>query len=164
MRNMQNLLQEYQIAHIGFVVESREAAMARFSELYGITEWQLVEWKPSRIVYKGEAYTDAYVKIAISLPNEGTRLELLEPKTGGFHMDALKRGGQTINHICHVVEDFDAVLQKFIDSGFELVMESEYTDEIRGYRRCHYVYSDLLNSFVEIAELPYFKNGRGERK
>ena len=86
---MDNLLKTWQIAHVGFVVEDREKAMARLGELYGITEWQMVEWTPFRIRYQGNEYTDTYVKIAISLPNQGTRIEILEPKTPGFHMDVL---------------------------------------------------------------------------
>ncbi|HIT67763.1 MAG TPA: VOC family protein [Candidatus Merdisoma merdipullorum] len=154
---MENRLQEYQIAHVGFVVENLEKAMERFNELYEIEDWQMVEWRPSKIVYNGKIYTDTYVRIAISLPNEGTRVEILEPRTEGFHMDVLKCGRQTINHICHVVKDFDKALQQFLDAGCELIMESEYTDEIRGFRRCHYVYDKVWNSYIEIAEIPYFK-------
>ena len=160
---MENRLKEYQIAHVGFVTEDREASMKRLGELYDIEEWQMVEWRPSKLVYKGVTYTDAFVKIAISLPNEGTRIEILEPKTPGLHMDVLRSGTQTINHICHVVPDFDKALQEFLDAGCELVMESEYTDDIRGFRRCHYVYDPVLNTYVEIAEIPYFRNERGER-
>ena len=156
---MDNLLKTWQIAHVGFVVEDREKAMARLGELYGITEWQKVEWTPFRIRYHGNEYTDTYVKIAISLPNQGTRIEILEPKTPGFHMDVLKKGPQTINHICHVAPDFDDALQRFLDAGWELILESEYTDDIRGYRRCHYLYSRDLNSYVELAEIPYFRDG-----
>ena len=102
---MENLLKDYQIAHIGFVVENREKAMARLNELYDIQEWQMVEWRPSKYVYRGQEYKDTYVKIAISLPNTGTRIEVLEPQTPGLQMDVLKGGTQTINHICHVVRD-----------------------------------------------------------
>jgi len=160
---MENLLREYQIAHVGFVVEDRDRAVARLSELYDITDWQMVEWRPSKLVYRGVTYTDAYVRIALSLPAEGTRLEVLEPRSPGLHMDVLKSGTQTIHHICHVVRDFDAALAGFLDKGCELAMESEYTDDIRGYRRCHYVYDRTLNTYVEIAEIPYFRNERGER-
>ena len=159
---MKNLLKEYQIAHVGFVVEEREKAMERLGELYGIKEWQMVEWKPSKLMYRGVEYPDSYVKIAISLPNVGTRIEILEPRTPGFQMDILKSGTQTINHICHVVKDFDQALQKFLDAGCELILETEYTDEIRGFRRCHYVYDKVWNTYVEIAEIPYFQNEKGE--
>lgn len=160
---MENLLKDYQIVYIGFVVENREKAMARLSELYDIQEWQMVEWRPSKYVYRGQEYKDPYVKIAISLPNTGTRIEVLEPQTPGLQMDVLKGGTQTINHICHVVRDFDKALQTFLDAGCELVLETEYTDEIRGFRRCHYVYDKALNSYIEIAEIPYFRNEKGAR-
>ena len=139
---MENLLKDYQIAHIGIVVENREKAMARLSELYDIQEWQMVEWRPSKYVYWGQEYKDPYVKIAISLPNTGTRIEVLEPQTPGLQMDVLKG---------------------FLDAGCELVLETEYTDEIRGFRRCHYVYDKALNSYIEIAEIPYFRNEKGAR-
>lgn len=160
---MENLLEEYQIAHIGIVVEDREKAVRRLSELYDISDWQMVEWRPSKYIYRGREYPDTYAKIAISLPNTGTRLEVLEPRTPGLQMDALKGGVQTINHICHVVKDFDRALQGFLDAGCELVLETEYTDDIRGFRRCHYVYDKALNSYIEIAEIPYFKNEKGDR-
>lgn len=160
---MENLLEEYQIAHIGIVVEDREKAVQRLSELYDISDWQMVEWKPSKYVYRGREYPDTFVKIAISLPNTGTRLEVLEPQTPGLQMDALKGGVQTLNHICHVVKDFDKALQGFLDAGCELVLETEYTDDIRGFRRCHYVYDKTLNSYIEIAEIPYFRDEKGDR-
>ena len=160
MTGVASLLEQYKIAHVGFVAEDRSKAMERFGELYGIRDWQMVEWKPQRYVYKGREYNDVYVRIAISLPNEGTRIELLEPVTEGLHMDILNAGEQTINHICHVVKDFDGALAQFLSAGCELVLETEYTDTIRGFRRCHYVYHPVWNSYVEIAEIPYFKDGQ----
>ena len=84
MTGVASLLEQYKIAHVGFVAEDRSKAMERFGELYGIRDWQMVEWKPQRYVYKGREYNDVYVRIAISLPNEGTRIELLEPVTEIF--------------------------------------------------------------------------------
>ncbi len=56
---MDNLLKAWQIVHVGFIVEDREKAMERLGELYGITEWQMVEWRPSRLTYTGVDQTDA---------------------------------------------------------------------------------------------------------
>ncbi len=162
---VKSLLEEYQIAHVGFVVEDRQKAMERFGELYGIDNWQMVEWRPQKYVYKGRELKDVYVKIAISLPAEGTRIEILEPVTEGLHKDIQSSGDQTINHICHVVKDFDEALERFLSAGCELILETEYTDTIRGFRRCHYVYHPEWNTYVEIAEIPYFRKAgnAGER-
>ena len=162
---MENLLKEYQIAHVGYITEDLDKVVARVTELYEIDDWYVFEWTPSRVWYKGENRDDYRLKIALSLPatGEGTRFEIIQPLTEGLHMDFLKAGTQTISHICHVVKDFDAALKQFLDNGCELVFESEYTDDIRGYRRCHYVFDPIMNNMVEIAEIPYFRNEKGER-
>ncbi len=155
---MDNLLQSMPIVHVGYMTDNREKTMAQLEKIYDIKEWQMVEWKPDRVVYNGvETLNDYYIKIAISLPNEGTRIEVLEPVTPGIHMDLLK-SGQILSHTCHVVKDYDAVTQHFLDCGCELVFESEYTDTIRGYRRANYLYDPIIKTYYEIAEVPYFRN------
>lgn len=156
---MQNLLISPGVAHIGYIVKDRETAMARFSKLYDIKDWFLVEFKPSRAIYKGKEIPDYYLRIAISLPAEGTRIELLEPVSEGLHMDVLRAGAQTINHICHVVQDYDETVRNFTAAGDVMVLDTEYADTERGYRRCCYVYDDALNTVVELAEIPYFRPG-----
>jgi hypothetical protein len=59
VKRLDNLLKAWQIVHVGFIVEDREKAMERLGELYGITEWQMVEWRPSRLTYTGVDQTDA---------------------------------------------------------------------------------------------------------
>ncbi len=162
---MENLLKEYQIAHVGYITEDLDKVVARLTELYEIDDWYVFEWTPSRVWYKGENRSDYRLKIALSLPatGEGTRFEVIQPLTEGLHKDFLDAGTQTISHICHVVKDFDAAVKQFLDNGCELIFESEYTDNIRGYRRCHYIYDPIMNNMVEIAEIPYFRNEKGER-
>ena len=162
---MENLLKEYQIAHVGYITEDAEKVVNRLTELYEIDGWNTFEWTPSRVWYKGENRDDYRLKISLSLPveGEGTRFEVIEPLTDGLHKDFLDAGTQTISHICHVVKDFDAALKQFLDNGCELIFESEYTDDIRGYRRCHYVYDPIMNNMVEIAEIPYFKDKKEDK-
>lgn len=160
---MENYLKKYQIAHIGYITEDCDKVVARLKDLYEIEDWYVFEWTPSMVRYKGVEDYNYRLKIALSLPAQGTRFEIIEPLTPGIHMDLLNAGTQTISHICHVVPDYDFAVKQFLDAGSELVFESEYTDTVRGFRRCSYVYDDKLNSYVEIAEIPYFRNEKGER-
>lgn len=154
---MENILMDYGIAHVGYIVEDREAAVRRLSELYGIKDWFWVEFKPFHTWTKGKETNNYYLRCAISLPAEGTRFEVLQPVTEGLHMDILKENVQTINHICHIVEDYEKYRDDFIVRGAELVFEAEAEDDERGYRRCCYVYDSVLNTVIEFAEKPYFR-------
>ena len=157
---MDKLLSKYGIAHVGYIVPDRDAAVKRLSELYEIKDWFWVEFKPFRTWVRGVEVEDFYLRIAISLPAEGTRIEVIEPVSEGVQMEVLKEGVQTINHICYIVDNYEKYRNEFIEKGNELVFEAEAEDEERGYRRCCYVYDPVLKTVVEIAEKPYFRSSR----
>jgi hypothetical protein len=157
VQNIKNKLTDNIIAHVGYIVKDRETAVKRLSELYGITEWFWVDFRPFHTWTEGKEVDNYHLSCAISLPDEGTRLEVIQPISEGFHMNMLKEGVQTISHICYIVEDYDFYRNKYLGENTELIFEAEAEDDERGYRRCCYIYDCVLNTIIEFAEKPYFR-------
>jgi hypothetical protein len=153
-----NLLQEIPIQHVGYLVKDRKTACEQLKRTYGLDNWTLVEYKPMKASCYGRPFEEYYVKAAVHPPAGGCGIEIIQPVSEGLHMDFFRRDKNAINHICHTVRNYQKYLQHFLDRGCELVFEAEMEDEIRGYRRCGYVYDPVLRTLFEFAEIPYFRN------
>ncbi len=153
-------MQKHGFAHVGYLVPDREAAIERFSELFGIKEWQMVEFKPFHAITEGEDVWDGYyLRCALSLPAEGTRIEVVLPVSDGYHKKFVESTGgkETLNHFAHLVDEYEKYRDKILEKGAWLLFDSEMEDEGRGYRRSNYMYDETLNTIIEYAEIPYYR-------
>ena len=156
---MREPISRYGIAHVGYVVADSEAAVKRLSMLYDIQDWLYVEFKPLSAVNNGVETDKCYLRCVLSLPDKGTRLEVIEPVSEGVHMDILREGVQTISHICHVVDDYESCRDAWLAKETNLVFEAELEDKKKGYLRCCYVYDPVLKTLLEISGKWHFREG-----
>lgn len=153
-----SLLEQIPFQHTGYLVADREAACRQLEKIYGLDQWTMVEYKPLKATCYGKPFDGYYVKAAVHPPVGGCGIEIIQPVSGGMHMDFFRRDPNGINHVCHTVKDYEKYLQLFLDKGCELIFEAEMEDEIRGYRRCGYAYDPILRTVFEFAEVPHFRN------
>ena len=150
-------LPEYGLHHVGYVVEDLEAALSALEGDLGELDYQTYDFKPGKAWSCGVPVEDYALKIAmITLRENQTCIELIQPVSEGLHRDMLRKG-EGINHICFAVTgDYDQWREHYEKSGAQFVFESETEDDIVGYRRCFYV-KDAAGNIVEVKETPYFR-------
>lgn len=152
-------LMDYPIEHIGFVVPDLEKTRDHISETFGIEEFQVYDFSPTRAWSKGKEVFGYKLKIAMSVIENGkTGFEIIEPLSEGIHKDMAYSGKKGMNHIAFKVDDYDYWRNFFREKNAELIFESETEDEVIGYRRCFYVKDDVEDIIYEIKEKAYFRN------
>lgn len=152
-------LMDYPIEHIGFVVPDLEKTRSHISETFGIEEFQVYDFSPTRAWSRGKEVFGYKLKIAMSVVENGkTGFEIIEPLSEGIHKDMAYSGKKGMNHIAFKVDDYDYWRNFFQEKNAELIFESETEDELNGYRRCFYVKDDVEDIIYEIKEKAYFRN------
>jgi catechol 2,3-dioxygenase-like lactoylglutathione lyase family enzyme len=156
---MKNLV-DYPIEHIGFVVQDLEKAVEHFSNIFGIKNFSIYEFSPSRAWSNGKEIDGYKLKIAMSIDESNkTGFEIIQPLSGeGIHKDMADSGKKGMNHIAFKVDDYDYWREYFKQKGARLIFESETEDELNGYRRCFYVQDNVEDIIYEIKEKSYFRS------
>ena len=156
---MKNLI-DYPIEHIGFVVQDFEKTVEHLSYIFGIKNFSIYEFSPSRAWSNGKEIKGYKLKIAMSAAeNNKTGFEIIQPLSNeGIHREMADSGKKGMNHIAFKVDDYDYWRMYFEQKGVKLIFESETEDELNGYRRCFYVQDDEEDIIYEIKEKSYFRN------
>ena len=148
------------IEHEGYLVRDLDAAVEHFREMYGIEDWALYDFRPTRAWSYGKEVTNYHLKIAMaSVSPTSSGIELIQHISGeGVHQDWIAQGHHGMHHIAFKVDDFDYWREFFLKKGAKFVFESETEDEINGYRRCFYADDPEYGMVYEIKEKNYFRN------
>ena len=156
---MKNLI-DYPIEHIGFVVEDLEKTVEHLSSIFGIKNFSIYEFSPSRAWSNGKEIKGYKLKIAMSAAEGNkTGFEIIQPLSSeGIHKEMAGSGKKGINHIAFKVNDYDYWREYFKQKDAKLIFESETEDELNGYRRCFYVKDNAEDMIYEIKEKSYFRN------
>ncbi len=153
-------LDKRSIHHVGFIVKNIDDAVEQFKSFYGISEFQIYDFTPSRVWSYGKEVFGYKLKIAMSVSEDmRTGVEIIQPLSGeGIHKDYLTDGNNGMHHICISADkDYDEWRQAFADRGYRFLFESETEDEVIGYRRCFYAEDPIAGMIIEIKETPYFR-------
>ncbi len=156
---MISALKDYGVAHIGYVVKNREEVVDTLTKLFGIKNWKVYTFCPSRAWSYGKEVEGYSLKIAMGTLRDGScAMEVIEPCTGdGVHWDFVNSGHSGLHHFAFSVQDYDHWRNYFAQVNVRVVFESETEDDVLGYRRCFYVEDDTLGCVYEIMEKPYFR-------
>jgi hypothetical protein len=145
------------IAQVGIVVADVEATAKRYWELLGFGPWYLFDFKPpsGRLdVFRGvRAEPDAptWIRAAIA-EHPSLQFELLQAMEGpGTHMDFWREWGPGAHHLSFdVIEDYDQVVQSFLDLGIEMEMSGTAGE---AYAYCYLATLDQLSTIFEVVKL-----------
>lgn len=146
------------IEHAGYLVKDLDAAMAHFKDMYGIENYAIYNFKPTRAWSHGKEVSNYHLKIAMASMSNGSGFELIEHVSGdGVHHDWVAQGNHGLHHLAFYADNFESCREYCISKGARFVFESETEDEIIGYRRCFYAEDPEYGMIYEIKEKPYFR-------
>jgi catechol 2,3-dioxygenase-like lactoylglutathione lyase family enzyme len=151
---------KFNIHHVGYVVKDLEGAVEHFKDCYGLNEFKVYDFVPSKVWSYGKEVFGYKLRIAMSAAVDGKAgVEIIQPIGGeGVHKDFLTNGGEGLHHVCISVDnDYDAWREKFVKKGYRFVFESETEDDVIGFRRCFYAEDPVTSMIIEIKETPYFR-------
>ena len=82
---------EYPLAHVGFVVKDAQATANKFKELFGIDDFQVYDFSPTRAWSYGKEITGYKLKIAMAkMPGKDTKIEVIQPVSNeGLHLSLI---------------------------------------------------------------------------
>lgn len=152
-------LRDFGIEHVGFIVKDLTAAMAHFKDFYGIEDFQIYHFSPTRAWSYGKEVKNYSLKIAMCGVNDASSgIEIIQPVSGeGVHKDFIDAGNNGLHHIAFKVDDYDYWREYFVARGARFVFESETEDATNGYRRCFYAEDAENNMVYEIKEIAHFR-------
>ena len=141
--------------HMGVIVENADES-AKFFENLGFetfTRSKLIHY--DRKVH-GKPVDGVKMKANV------TRLgpigfEVIEPVVGSsIQREWLKNRGQTINHICFIVDDIDEATSVMLDSGFSVISSGKNEG---GGGMAYFVHENMDGVQIELDELPPHLSG-----
>lgn len=153
-------LKGYKIHHMGYVVRNLGDTVQHFKDFFGIDNFQIYDFSPTRAWSYGKEIYDYNLRIAMGMMPDGEAcIEIIQPLEGeGVHRDFINAGNNGLHHICFTInEGYDHIRTHFDNLGAKFVFESETEDEQIGYRRCFYAEDPETNMVFEIKEAPYFR-------
>lgn len=156
---MRKTIEDYGIEHVGYVVKDLGKTIEHFKSFYGIKDFQMYDFSPTKAWSYGKKVDNYRLKIAMAQISDTTcKVEIIQPVSGeGVHRDFVEAGNSGMHHVAFRVEEYDYWRQYFIDKGTEFVFESETEDDVIGFRRCFYAYDKEVDMIFEIKEIPYFR-------
>jgi catechol 2,3-dioxygenase-like lactoylglutathione lyase family enzyme len=127
------------ISQIGIVVRDMQRAVEFYEGAFGLGPWTVYESTPDKYWFKG---TLSHMRLRQGKAMlGGIELELVQPLEGEspFHEFAATQG-EGLHHIAFNTEDFDGMVQKFQDAGFQALLLAEaYVPTYKGtVRACHF--------------------------
>ncbi len=127
------------ISQLGIVVRDMAQAVAFYETKLGLGPWTVYESTPDKYWFKGKPSHMRLRQGKAMLG--GIERELVEPLEGEspFHEFAATQG-EGLHHVAFNTDDFDGMVRKFEDAGFEsLLMAEAYVPTYRGtVRACHF--------------------------
>ncbi|MBD0282722.1 MAG: VOC family protein [Thermoleophilaceae bacterium] len=140
---------------IGIVVYDLEAALERYSRLWGLSPWRCWTYGPETVPDLGLRGERAGYEIDIALWGQHPQIELIEPVRGpSIYHEWLEEHGEGLHHIGIYVPDLGAGLDQMARGGHEPVQWG------RGYGKHGdggFAYFDmraLFGIYVELIEIP----------
>lgn len=147
---MAPLLSAGQLMQIGIVVADMEAALERYSAMFGLGPWIGFRFTPETVkdfTYRGRP---AEYSIDIALTGQGPQVELVQVHgERSLYHEWTDVHGYGVQHLGVRVEDVDAATAAMVDAGYEILQSGH------GYGAAGdgaFVYFDTLADLGVIVE------------
>jgi catechol 2,3-dioxygenase-like lactoylglutathione lyase family enzyme len=116
-----------EMRQIGIVVRDIEAAMRHWVDVCGVGPWFYADRLPvTQFSYRGARHDDIHVSIALANSGE-VQLELIQQRceTPSMYRDFLAAGHEGMQHWSSWPEDYDAILQRALASGYTVGQQGD---------------------------------------
>ncbi|NJK81994.1 MAG: methylmalonyl-CoA epimerase [Chloroflexaceae bacterium] len=101
-----------QVDHIGLAVSDIEQAIAHYSEIYGVTEWERIPMPERHMAVAAARVGELLIELIAPTSEEAAFAKYLKDKGAGVH------------HIAYRVADIHASLNELKDKGVRLIDET----------------------------------------
>jgi len=129
--------------HVAIAVKNLEEVEKLYETALGLT------------VEHREIIEEQGVKTSMMVPeNGGTAIELLEPLSENSSISKfLEKRGEGIHHVCFIVDDIEAALERLRSEGIDLI---DNEPRIGAYNaRVAFIHPKAMNGvLIELAEMP----------
>ncbi len=151
---MSGILDNNQLAQVGFIVRDIEASKEVFAKFFGVPIPPTIDGGPYDITgttVNGEPAPDANCFMAFFNVGPQTQIELIQPNgVKSTWQDFLDEHGEGIHHIAFNAKNMDLKINNFEDFGMKCVQRGKY-----GNGSGEYAYMDAskdLKCLVELLE------------
>ena len=143
-------------SHVGYVVSDVEAAVEKLQSSFHVAlDSKPYLFSPDKAWICGAPVDDLVLKIAFCHIMDGLDFEYIQPVSkSGYHFLSLMERGDSLNHVCFVTDQYDALHKELEDMGASIFFEADVSDPVRGHRRCFYAKVDGVPGIFEIQEVP----------
>lgn len=144
------------VDQIGYVVESVDAAVRRYHEVFGVGDWKIHTYGPPLLSYMTRHGKPCSYKARIALGYFGeSRIELIQNLEGDtVYREFVQKHGYGVHHLGIYVPDIQAALDEARQAGIAVTMEGAgFGLDGDG----HFAYldtDDLLGTTYELIQRP----------
>lgn len=134
-------LKNLKIYQLGYVYKDIEKQANIMENMFGVSKFVIFDPMDVKVNYRGVNKT-IKMKAGFGTLYDDTQIELLQPVEGeSIYNEFLNQGREGFHHILYIVEDLQAIINKYKEAGIDViqsgkVMTSSYaymgTDEILG--------------------------------
>ena len=145
------------VNHFGVVVDDVAAALERYDELLGMSQWPVREWRPGigarglgDPYYRGEKVDHAYISALQSIADFG--FEIVQPTSGPSHYNRefRDRFGPGVHHmllnVTTEIEEWDRTREWLATTRIPVVMGADLFGGAAAF--CYYDTSDALGGYL----------------
>jgi catechol 2,3-dioxygenase-like lactoylglutathione lyase family enzyme len=107
------------VHQIGIVVASRDAAVERYSAIFGYRDWRRDTFGPEDVERMTLRGADARYSMRLAFAGEAPELELIEPAGGdSLYSEWLAERGEGLHHLAVIVSSLDESIAALERAGF----------------------------------------------
>jgi catechol 2,3-dioxygenase-like lactoylglutathione lyase family enzyme len=143
------------VHQIGIVVASCDAALSRYTAVFGYPEWRRSSFGPEDVQRMTLRGGDASYSMRLAFAGTAPELELIEPAGGeSLYSEWLAERGQGLHHLAIVVSSLDETIETMEREGFPNIQSGHgFAPDNKG----GYAYFDTVGALgfiLEAVEMP----------
>jgi methylmalonyl-CoA/ethylmalonyl-CoA epimerase len=140
---------------IGIVVNDLDAALERYTELWGLSPWRCWTYGPETVPDLGLRGEPASYEINIALWGRDPQIELVQPLRGpSIYHEWLEQHGEGMHHIGVYVPDIAAGVDEMTRDGHEPVQWGRGYGEKGDGGFAYFDTRSLFGIYTELIEIP----------
>ncbi|WP_329084689.1 MULTISPECIES: VOC family protein [unclassified Streptosporangium] len=148
-------LDDLRVAQIAFLVPDLEVAVARWSRMFGLTEWYALTYSTRSVPVLRYREEPGGFSMRLALAGAGPQIELIQPLDGpSIYHEWIEEHGFGPHHVGVHVSSIEATVDAMADAGIGAIQEG-YGYGVRGDGG--FAYFDTLDTYgviVEAIEVP----------
>jgi hypothetical protein len=141
-------LKNLKIYQLGYVYKDIEKQAKIMKKMFGVSKFTIFDPVDVKVNYRGVNKT-IKMKAGFGTLYDDTQIELLQPVEGeSIYNEFLNQGREGFHHILYIVEDLQAVIDKYREEGIEVIQSGKVMTSSYAYMGTE----ELLGIIIEFAQ------------